>query len=74
MSEHTLGTWQAVSSALVYNLFAFRPKIIYSQEIEVADSESDISLHGGGLIEHFTTFRKSLCRSDRCGYVHPITL
>ena len=36
--------------ALLYKTTAFLPKIVYSYVNEVADSESDLGLHGKALV------------------------
>ena len=63
------------SVALVYNPpLAFRPKIVYSYVIEVADSESDLGLHGRALVSEIFAFYHLLeyarGRQGRRGHVH----
>ena len=53
---------------------AFRPKIVYFYVIEVADSESDLGLHGRALVSEIFVFyhlleyardRPGLCRANQ---------
>ena len=41
---------------LLYNTPAFRPKIVYSYVIEIADSESDLGLHSRNLVSEIFLF------------------
>ena len=58
---------------LIYNP-AFRPKIVYSYVIEVADSESDLGLQGKALVSEIFAFYDILeyarGRPERRGHVH----
>ena len=52
---------------------AFRPKIMYSYVIKVADSESDLGLHSTQVSEIFAFYHlveNVLCRPGRRSYVH----
>ena len=53
---------------------AFRPKIVYSYVVEVADSESDLGLHGKPLVSEIFAFYHLLeyarGRPGRRGHVH----
>ena len=56
-------------SIVLWNLLAFRPKIVYSYVIGVADSESNIGLHSSALvleIQLFLRIRKVKSPSAAC--------
>ena len=71
---HLLRLIYVTLKALVYNLPAFRPKIVHSYVIEVANSESDLGLHGKSLISEIFAFYHlqdiAQGRPGRRGHVH----
>ena len=41
---------------MVYKTPSFRPKIVYSYVVKIADCESDLGLHGKALVSEILAF------------------